>query len=101
MKWKNQDRILKDGDILRTKVGNKDHEKYGEYCYGITDGGGFGCNPACIGNAIFMDFTSFDLKEVLELKDNPKKLKEIKKNYNEHGSRWERFWGIDYLEAEK
>lgn len=87
--WQRQDRDLKDGDIIRCKVGKKEHPKYGEYCYAICSGQGFGCSMSTIGNAIFVDHESFDLEEV---KTN--RNKEPKK---ETSNRWERFWGIDYL----
>ncbi|MFC1755463.1 hypothetical protein ACFL96_19080 [Thermoproteota archaeon] len=91
--WKRQDRNLVKGDIIRCKVGNKSHEKYGEYCYAICSGDGFGCKVSTMGNAIFVDHSSFELSEVLGNKD--------KDTSAETGDRWERFWGIEYLEAEK
>lgn len=87
LKWQRQDRDLKDGDIIRCKVGKKEHPKYGEYCYAICSGDGFGCNIQSLGNAIFVRHQNFDLEEVLKNKDNKEGTYQ----------RWEAFWGIDYL----
>ena len=87
LKWQRQDRDLKDGDIIRCKVGNKEHPKYGEYYYSVCSGDGFGCNMQSLGNAIFVRHQNFDLEEVLKNKDNKEGEYE----------RWEAFWGIDYL----
>lgn len=90
--WKKHDKVLVKGDILRTKVGNKEHPRYGEYYYSVCNGGGFGCNPGSMGNAIFVDHQSFDLNEVLKKRYAP--------TNRDTFSRWEAFWGIDYLKEE-
>jgi len=105
MKWKKQNRKLEKGDIIRTKVSNKEHKKYGEYIYSICSGSGFGCSMETMGNAIFVYFEGFDLEEVkskLKIVMN-KKADDIKyydKYLSPNSSRWERFWGIEILEEE-
>jgi len=93
IKWKRMDRDLKKGDIIRTKVGNKENPHYGEFCYSVCSGSGFGCSMNTMGNAIFVDHESFDINEVLSNKSKPPEDKT--------SDRWERFWGIDYMEEDK
>jgi len=93
--WKKQDRDLVKGDIIRTKVSNESNPRFGEYCYAICSGGGFGCSISTMGNAIFVDFPDFDLNKVLANKD---KKADIDKG---ECDRWERFWGIEYMEETK
>lgn len=83
------DRDLKKGDIIRTKVGNKDHPNYNQFAFAVCSGSGFGCSMSTIGNAIYVDHQSFDLKQVLA---NINKTPNMKTS-----NRWERFWGIEYL----
>jgi hypothetical protein len=92
IKWKRMDRDLKKGDIIRTKVRNKKHSKFREFCYSICSGSGFGCSMNTIGNAIIVDHQSFDLNEVLSNRD--------KESKQETSGRWERFWGIEYMEED-
>lgn len=93
-KWKRMDRDLKAGDVLRTKVGNQDNPNYGQYVYSITTGVGNGNHMHGMGNAIFVDFESFDLDMVLRAQPS----------YDPHGTtkgrsgRWEAFWGIEILD---
>lgn len=90
--WQLQDRDLKKGDIIRCKVGNKENPHFGQYCYAICSGEGFGCSLSTMGNAIFISNQSFDLDEVLASRNKETKMDD----------RWERFWGIEYLiEADK
>lgn len=93
MKWKKQDRQLKDGDLLRCKVSNPEHEKYGKWVYGICSGSGFGCSISTMGNAIFMHYQDFDFQKVL----TKKKIGEYDVS---ESTRWERFWGVEYAHFE-
>jgi hypothetical protein len=89
-KWVKQGaESLKKGQILRCKVGNKDHEMYGKYAYAVCSGIGFGCHSNTHGNAIFVDHEGFDLGEVLVKRDGPVD--------DTTGGRWERYWHIDVL----
>lgn len=96
-KWRKETGTLKDGMILRMKVANKEHPKYGEYVYALCNGGGFGCNAETMGNAIFTDCESFDLDEVLAVQ----KARAEGGEFFDTGNRWERFWKIDVLVQDK
>jgi len=115
MKWVHGAQLVK-GDVLRMKVENKTHPKYGQYAYAVCTGGGFGCNPSALGNAIYVHSEGFDLSEamshktdvwqdedegkgVIVLFPDPKTLPARKPgHYRSYDSdRWERFWGIDVL----
>jgi hypothetical protein len=80
------DRDLKKGDILRTRVENKEHERYGQYAYAICSGNGFGCRHNALGNAIFVDHSSFDLERTLAMRG--------KLGDPNTSDRWERFWPL-------
>ena len=102
--WQEQDRTLVNGDVLRTKVGNKQNPHYGEYCYGVCTGDGFGTSMDTMGNAIYMSYQSFDLQKVIKAaslirKGTPAKLLGgiLGDEEGDSSSRWERFWGIEYL----
>lgn len=91
-KWENRE-DLKEGDILRMKVSNPKHPKYGQYYYSVCTGSGFGCNGQCSGNAIFVEFQSFVLEDVIKNRDK------VNKGKDNPSDRWERFWGIEVLEG--
>lgn len=91
LNWGPHDRNLVKGDIIRTRVGNQDHPKYGQYCYAVCSGGGFGCNPSSMGNAIFVDHASFNVQDVIAKKDAPTDQSTFE--------RWEAFWGIQVLKS--
>lgn len=90
-KWARKKRDLVKGDILRTRVGNKDHANYGDYAYAVCSGTGGGCALHGLGSAIFVDHVSFDLQEVL-------KKRNAKTTYDT-GARWESSWGVEVLDA--
>lgn len=92
--WKNMDRDLKDGDIIRTTVTNKTHKHYGMHYYGIATGGGFGSRLDTLGNAIFVKTQSHSMHTIMERKAGRLPIYEYDFN------RWERFWGIEILEVE-
>jgi len=117
MKWVYGAQLV-EGDVLRTTVGSQDHPKYGQYAYAICNGGGFGCNPDALGNAIFVHSVDFDLNAVMSHKNDVRQKDPIKRNaegneiielfpdpktlparqpghYRSYDvDRWERFWGI-------
>jgi hypothetical protein len=117
MVWK-YGQELKAGDILRMRVENPGHPKYGQYAYSVCNGGGFGCNPTALGNAIFVHSEGFDLKTVIshakdvrqveppEIDEEGHEVIRLFKDPSEEparqpgcyrmcdGDRWERFWGI-------
>lgn len=90
MKWVKMNRDLKKGDILRCKVENKDHHKFGQFVYSVCSGVGFGCSMNTLGNAIFVDHEGFDLDMVLKKRNEPSEDKT--------SNRWERFWDIEVME---
>lgn len=94
-KWRRQDRRLVRNDVLRTKVGNKQHPRYGRWAYAICTGFGFGCEPNTMGNAIFVCFEGFDLQEVMSHLPLPDSALDPG---DHRGARWEAFWPVEYLE---
>ena len=93
--WKEMDRTLVNGDILRTKLPN------GKYVYGVCSGDGFGCKPFLRGNAIHMRFDSYDLARTLTARDilHAGGKPQIGED-DEVETRWEKIWGIEYLVEE-
>ena len=69
MKWVYGAVIIK-GDVLRMRVENPSHPEYGQYAYAVSSGGGFGCNPNSLGNAIYVHTETFDLEKALSHKDD-------------------------------
>jgi hypothetical protein len=120
MQWMSNQQINK-GDILRTIVKNPGHALYGQYFYTVATGGGFGCNPSALGNAIFTHDDGSDLNVVMshakdvyqeskpEYDEDGKQIIRLFKLPSEEdprlpghyrscdGNRWERFWGVDVL----
>jgi len=120
MKWVGGVQLNK-GDVLRMVVENKSHPKYGQYAYSVCTGGGFGCNPSSLGNAIFVHTETFDFdnafnhkadvpqkepvetdkdgNEVIHIFQDPSKAlaREIGFYRSCDGDRWERFWGVQTL----
>lgn len=117
MKWVYGAQLVK-GDVLRMVVENVKHPKYGQYAYAICSGGGFGCNPDALGNAIFVHSEGFDFNVVMSHKDDVRQKEPEETDENGKrvihifqdpakaparepgcyrfcdGDRWERFWGI-------
>lgn len=122
-KWKRQDRTIVKGDVLRTKVGNKQNPHYGEYAYGVADGYGNGCRLDSLGSAIFVRWETFDFEETFKHRNDPEPEPEpdtadcgdpnceSAKKGTVHGHikmfpegpadvhRWESFWGVEYLDG--
>ena len=84
-------RVLEEGDVLKFRVTNPTHEKYGKWVYGICTGNGFGCDPRHTGNAIFVDWVGFDPLEVMSHNNN------CEKSPYERGERWERWFKLFVL----
>ena len=122
MKWVGGVQLVK-GDVLRMIVENESHPKFGQYAYSVCTGGGFGCNPSSLGNAIFVHTETFDFdkafnhkadvpqkepvetdeqgNEVIHLFQDPSKApaREVGCYRSCDGDRWERFWGVQALRS--
>lgn len=120
MKWMGGVQLVK-GDVLRMIVENESHPKFGQYAYSVCTGGGFGCNPSSLGNAIFVHTETFDFAEAfLHRMDRPQEepvetdeqgrevihlfadsskspAREVGRYRSCDGDRWERFWGVQAL----
>lgn len=94
-------RQLKDGDILRTP---RDEKNYADpWLYGVCSGGGFGCNPDSLGNAVFMHCEAINPEACIQYAKCPDNgngdeiLPLPIAGILHHGGRWERFWLIEVL----
>jgi hypothetical protein len=120
MKWVQGIQLMK-GDVLRMIVENEQHSKFGQYAYAVCDGGGFGCNPSSLGNAIFVHDEGFDFNEVFSHRLDVPQKEPVEKDEDGNevivlfqdprkaparepgfyrscdSDRWERFWGISVL----